>query len=327
MRRSRFVQPVTEQFPCSDTLKLVGADEMRHFQAVGILLLVALGGCRSSDRTITLEDSQITVEGHKFVPDFLPTTFSRDGRLMAGIDQVENEFQVRDVDTGEIVSQIYSDWDKGLPVLFSADGESLIILDEDEGTSVSLTMPVSGGEMVILHKVSVNESHATAWNYDCTAVAFSHGVVLFSDGRFVVAKGAHKEPFFDQYGAVWYRTDTGWIFVGRDGEVSEHADRPSYLVENQTQHRGSMHLAEEEVTLKRNEASAYVTAVWLDTDKPAPLRGPEVSYDRTALVFVGADVYSAGFVPNRQIIAVGTTEGTAFVPYVVEPWNQVPEQP
>lgn len=293
---------------------------MRKYLAAGILLLVALGGCISSDRTITIEGATITVEGHRFVENFHQITFSSDGRLMAGIGSVENEFQVREVDTGEIVSRFDSDWMKGLPVLFSADGDSLIVLNEDEETTVSFSMPVSGGEMVMLHEVSVNKASARAMNYDFTALAFSHGVVLLNDGRLIVAEGAHKESFFDQYGAVWYRSDTGWISVGRDGEVAQHADRPSYLVEDQTLHRGSMHLAEEEVTLERNDAEAYVSAIWLDHDKAVAVKDAfsgEMVQDRTALVYAGADVFGFAFVPKRKLVAVVTAEGTALVPYSV----------
>ncbi|MCH8977685.1 MAG: hypothetical protein IH945_00375 [Armatimonadetes bacterium] len=301
---------------------------MRQFQAAGILLLAVMGGCRSSDRTITIEGAVITVEGHRFVADFIPLTFSPDGLLMAGFGTIENVVEVRDVGTGEIVSQFDSDWEKGFPALFSADAESLIILHQDDQTSASFSIPLSGGKMVQLHEVTLDSTNSPGPNYSFTVFAMSNGLALMNDGRLVIADGAIGDAYFDQYGSVWYRTDKGWISVRRDGEVTEHAERPSYLVEDGMAHRGSMHLLKDETTLKKNDAEAYVTAVWLDHDKAVELEDAdtgEMVQDRTALIYVGADVITFAFVPNKEIVAVWTNGGLALVPYVVEP--REPDKP
>lgn len=302
-----------------------------QIQVAGLLALIALCGCATtSNRTITLEGSLLSVERHSFVSGFIPLPFSSDGRLMAGISTVEDEIQIREVDTGQILSQFDLDWSKSFPALFSEDGESLILLGQDEDGIESFSVPVRGGEVVKLHEASVDEANPEGINYDFTMCAFSNGVVLLNDGRLVVVEGAEGTPYFDQFGAVWYRAERRWVSVGRGGEVTEHVERPSYLVEDQTVHRGSMHLVKDETTMERNGVEASVTTVWLDHDKAIILQDDDSEESvgtGTALVFAGADVFSFSFVPNRKLVAIRTYDGTAFVPYVVEPRGGGGEEP
>ena len=72
----------------------------------------------------------------------------------------------------------------------------------------------------------------------------------------------------------------------------------------------------------RITADASITAVWLDSDKGVEIQDSvsrQLVQDRTALVYVGADVYWMVFVPNKKLISVLTSNGTAIVPYAVEP--------
>ncbi|MCH7903311.1 MAG: hypothetical protein IH944_01945 [Armatimonadetes bacterium] len=310
---------------------------MKQFPIVGLFVLMALCGCRTSDRTITLEHSWITVEPHRFESGFLAITYSTDGELMAGLSEAEDSFEVRDVDTGSLVGS-FPDLTTGWwPALFSPDNESLILVCSGKKVCESAVVPVTGTdtEPVVHARVSIdavvedesNESFGVN-NYDSTLHALTNGVVLFRDGSLVAVAGAEGQPFFDQYGAVWYRSRSGWSSVGRDKSVTKGVDRPGYLVANQTVHRGSMHLLIDATTLERNDAEAYVTAVWLDHDKAVEMHddeSDELMLDRTALVYVGADVYWFVFVPNRKIVAITTNEGTAFVPYVVKPRGKADE--
>ena len=241
---------------------------------------------------------------------------------MAGFSNGEELIEVREVSTGKRVGSFPDLHFNGFPALFSPDNESLIIVSSKDPQSAIVPVTGTDEEPEIRSHVSAPKAEFGGYNYDFTLFALTEGVVLFQDGELVAVEGATGEPFFDQYGAVWYRTSGGWSSVRRDKSVTQGVDRPGYLVQWQTAHRGSMHLLIDQSTLKRNDAEAYVTAVWLDHDKSVAFRDDdtgEMVQDRTALVYVGVDVYAAWFIPNRKLVSIMTNEGTALVPYVVKP--------
>lgn len=304
---------------------------MRKHQAAGILLLAALGGCVSSDRTITLEEDSIRVGRQRFETGYFALTYSSDGELTAGLSEDQEVFEVREVSTGNLVGSFAEAFNGLWPALFSQDNESLILIDLSKKSVESIVVPVTGA----VEKPLASSQAALTWveeedggggdvayNYNYTLAAADNGAVFFRDGSIVAVEGAIGDPYFDQYGAVWYRTGSEWSSVNLEKTVTRGVAKPAFLVEWQILLRGSMSLLADQTEMTRHEADAYVTAVWLDHEKAVETHDKEedkMMQDRTALVYVGADVVFYSFVPNRRLIAVVTQAGTAFVPYTVEP--------
>jgi hypothetical protein len=277
------------------------------------ILLVALVaglafGCKTSDRTLDLTDGWLKLGAATQVAPAgtFPVAFSSDGQRILTVaelspDQIVGE--IRSFKTNEQFAS-FTMPNHAYPIMFSRDPSSVICVTEN-GVGV---LDIDGGKV---------ENRIAGGNLTPIARNFNHTITVFSTEFGFAAINcvgavieSRTQPMFDEYGNAW-TNGRNWTVLSKTDNFEGRNRRPAYLVKDQQKLLGSLQLVLDRRTIERNGANAEVGIVWLDhgTGKAA----------KSAMVFSGADIYEAGFVPQRNSIWIVSADGSYLVPFTVDP--------
>jgi hypothetical protein len=130
---------------------------------------------------------------------------------------------------------------------------------------------------------------------------------------------------FDQFGHAWFGNESSWTEVDRAGRETKRRTKPTYLVHDQTEDRGSMQLRATRSVMNFNGSKAYICCVWLCDDRASVMkrisngklvRDPDAS--KAALIFAGPDVLAYGFFPGRNMAYVVCAGDSYLVPFRID---------
>ncbi len=302
---------------------------------LAIVVVLAVTGCRSSDRSIRIAEGQLKIAAALPLPDdVVPIAASRTGDRIALLAESpgggETRVVVIDTDTQSALGECRLPKDAKATPMFATDGRSLYV-DQPEGyVSWNFTTGVKTGVSAKRPDISAfGLMGEVGWNSDRsigiarpTQGTDSKGARLTEPGHIAVdGRNVADIPFgsswgFDSYGHAWYGSGKTWFKVSRAGLI-EKGNQPGWLVRDQTRDRGAMHLRDTEQEMAYAGSSAFITCVWLTHDRfVATGRGPQ---HRAALAYAGPDVITYGFLPGRDMVYVVTQTGSLLVPWKLSP--------
>jgi hypothetical protein len=312
-----------------------------------LLALCGICGCKSSTRTISLGKNEIETLTPIQFRFALPVAASRDGSRIAVAEDGpkgsnETTITVIDTDTQKNLATNRIRNGQGT-MMFGADRDTLYMPSGEHYVAWNLSSGKVEKLNVQIPQVEVWPSpDATGWNSDRSiGIKFAQenqtsdkGVTTTfrSPGQLVTEGGKTQEiPYgetvgFDQFGNAWFGKGASWTMVDKTGKAKQSKTHPGFLVHDQSKDRGSMHLRATETEVTHKGAKAYVTCVWLSSDRAVPYttqeKGKTVRVDKpykAALVFAGADVYDYCFLPGRKMVFVVSGFGNYLVPYKIAP--------
>lgn len=278
-----------------------------RFLLVAVVAVLAFG-CKSSDRTLELPDRVLKIGGAvQVVPaGAFPIAFSADGRRMLTVTELSRDqlaAEIRSLETGEQIES-FSLPQHAYPIMFSNDEASVICVAE---TGVGV-LDIETGRIEI--RITQGNLTPIARNFNHTITVFSteFGFAAINCAGSVIE--SRNQPLFDQYGNAW-ANGGNWTVLSKSGNFESRNQRPEYLVGDQQKLLGSLRLALDRRTIKRNGANAEVGIIWLDHGAGRTAK--------SAMAFSGPDIYEVGFVPQRNSIWVISADGGYLVPYTVDP--------
>jgi hypothetical protein len=270
-----------------------------------------LGACKRSDRTLELPGNTLTlVAPAQLRPTgAVPLAFDRRGELMVVMHESEEaddadelEVEIRSVQTSETEgSRKRVD---AFPFMFRDDSAALYCVNQDGILELDLT---SNATRLLNEGSYLPKARNAAQTISVLEGQRSRFLAINSKGDILLSTG---QPAFDQFGNAWAKTSNGWNMLGPRQSAIHRPSRPTYLVTDQSGLRGAMQLVTKKDTITRRGADALVSTIWLDHSQAMGDR-------RSALVFAGADVLYAGFVPNKNLVWVITAESSYVVPFTL----------
>ncbi|MCW5941184.1 MAG: hypothetical protein KIS66_03070 [Fimbriimonadaceae bacterium] len=291
----------------------------------GLVCAVLIGGCQAT--TYRFETVNGIVETG--TPDALGSggpafgaLFSHDGETIGTVRYSPNgneaEFVVWDRASGtERLRYRFGEQD-WTPALFSADGRSVFFAGSFDGRPTVRRIPLDGQA----HRAPEGEAkpEGTVVRLDGNGtVALLDDTILTADGRLTPLRGDATDLGYDRDGHIWVRA-RGWRRIEPTGKTFV-GDPPKGLDAEPGRRRPGLRLTSQGTTLEHLGASAFATAVWLEDEanRPSPRKTARDDQPHAALVYLGPDVTSFSFVPNRNEVLVVTQTGSFVVPYTTKP--------
>ncbi|MGI8924465.1 MAG: hypothetical protein ACR2HJ_10580 [Fimbriimonadales bacterium] len=251
------------------------------------------------------------------------TVFSADGRMAAGFEQLgprrkKVSLKVWSCETLRVVYEHdFTESEFAYPVLLDATSKRLIYIYENHDNSTQLVS--LDFERLAKTDLPVDMSELSAQglfrNSDQSIVLLDgrdNGLLITRLGAVTLPQFSRKG--FDMYGVFWAKTGNSWQYWAKDGASGISPTLKSSLVLDQTKIRGRLALSRTDATTARGEATAYVSAIWMEDPRTPDLE----SAPRAGLVDVCTDVFDYGFVPNKDRVWISATDGsTRLIPYYV----------
>jgi hypothetical protein len=288
---------------------------MKAQQALLLVICLGSAGCATSDYTLNLGSSHLIVDPpDRMIPNSVAVVISPDGERIASLQHwtaQSADLVVQEIQSGKVLfSGKETDKEGVLPVMFSQDGGELYCITPKKQL---VSLQLGSGEVGPALASSVSEGeyfdHVNAGH-----------TISYGDRGAVTAAGSYtplKPTGFDMYGNLWGKSGDSVVKLSPDGSLTQ-GTQPRFLLGNQEKSRGRMTLFKEDHGWSFQDSRANVTAVWLSHSGIKPATKHE---NKLALVFAGADIVAAGFLPGHQSIYVSSMRGTFFVPYHEEPRN------
>ncbi len=290
--------------------------------ALLLIVPLLLVGCRTSTRTIELQQGTLSVEPPRHFSGTIAYAFSKDGSKMIGFTEGADNTTVShvvDTTTGETLAMYSSEDTEWVPLMFTKDGMSIVFARGIAGKPTTVILPI--GEPLPRHEMGREGSgvDVSLPNADWSLWAGDTGIVINDEGKTVTVEDAARSPLFDMYGNIWYLVrGGGWKRVDKHCTV-QSLPKPSYLVGEPFMRKGAMRLHATEQEMQYEHANANVSAIWLHHDRAkGGLDGDKKPRNLSALVYAGADVFWMAFVPGKDLVSISTGQETLLVPYKVE---------
>lgn len=310
---------------------------------LGIAIAVLVLGCKESTRTIPLVGQTLEVGQPVQLRIGLPLGFSRDGSKIAvatnfasgvrevlGLSKEDEDLHVSvlDADSMQVLGSVDMPSKATGTLIFNGDGRKLCLATKDGYVAWDYAM----GQVEKLAPVGPDADIVdNIWNYD-RSIAIVKPIQTIEQrgvqrvqtnvpGRIVLSVAKSFEiPFgarcgFDEYGNAWFGDAGSWTRVDRDGTLSDRIAKSPYLTAGQLMDRGNLHLGKTEVRTSYQGADAYLTCVWISSDRAIPRSKDD--FHKAALVYAGPDLYYAAFVPGRNQVCIVSSDGWFMVPYTL----------
>lgn len=271
------------------------------------LPFLALPGCKSSDRTLNLPNTDLVLELPVRVqpPGTLIAAFSPDGRYYAAVLPERAVFEVRSYD-GKTLYQSPRVPEKGvLPLLFVKGGTSLVYQDFSTGSFKILDWQKSEESAVPLREDVPTEGVPVGTNPQQTMAVTGANLLLPSGDVWSIPKGAKFEGWASPDGAV-IKQDEQWTLIRPDGNTRSMAARPALL--EAPEKRGPLSLHVQTDTIKHKKGIAYAASLWLEHSGAVKAKAGIVGLEYEPIL-------RFGFVPGHDAVTYFTSQGSVVVPF------------
>jgi len=287
-----------------------------------VMAAVVVAGCASTDRTLQTAGSEVRLDTPRQIqpPEAVFSCFSPDGRYYAIYvpegDRILLEVRSSDGDK-TLYRQGLDHPGEALPVLFLKGGDELACLVEQDGVVDVLDWrrrtwrQLSAPQGTTLGDMGFPLSLVPLMN-DRATMTYLGSCVLTTDGVVTPVRDSRATSGWDPNGRFLYQEAGAWTMVDEKGRESR-VQAPLKIDPYPILARGTLRLSENSSNRKRNGSDVFSTEVWLD-----PLHGAaSVGKDGpdSALVFLGYDVKSFGFVPGRDAVFVNSGGGPFLITF------------